>query len=203
MDFDILFLFLLTSITLTLSPGPDMLYVLSQSISNGFKSGFSVSLGLVSGLFFHTAFISLGFGFLITEYPYIIKFIKYFGALYLIYISVSLILKKNEIKIVKKKQNTLLKNYFTGLIMNIVNPKVSLFFISIFPLFLFNEILNIKIQFFILGIIFIIQAVFIFFLVSLFSSFVGKNIFSKKMNIFFNYFQSLVLVFIALLLILV
>ena len=203
MDFDILFLFLLTSITLTLSPGPDMLYVLSQSISNGFKSGFSVSLGLVSGLFFHTAFISLGFGFLITEYPYIIKFIKYFGALYLIYISVSLILKKNEIKIVKKKQNTLLKNYFTGLIMNIVNPKVSLFFISIFPLFLFNEILNIKIQFFILGIIFIIQAVFIFFLVSLFSSFVGKNIFSKKMNIFFNYFQSLVLVFIALVLILV
>tara|TARA_B100001559_G_scaffold287637_1_gene264773 strand:- start:485 stop:1096 length:612 start_codon:yes stop_codon:yes gene_type:complete len=203
MDFDILFLFLLTSITLTLSPGPDMLYVLSQSISNGFKSGFSVSLGLVSGLFFHTAFISLGFGFLITEYPYIIKFIKYFGALYLIYISVSLILRKNEIKIVKKKQNTLLKNYFTGLIMNIVNPKVSLFFISIFPLFLFNEILNIKIQFFILGIIFIIQAVFIFFLVSLFSSFVGKNIFSKKMNIFFNYFQSLVLVFIALLLILV
>ena len=203
MDFDIFFLFLLTSITLTLSPGPDMLYVLSQSISNGFKSGFSVSLGLVSGLFFHTAFISLGFGFLITEYPYIIKFIKYFGALYLIYISVSLILKKNEIKIVKKKENTLLKNYFTGLIMNIVNPKVSLFFISIFPLFLFNEILNIKIQFFILGIIFIIQAVFIFFLVSLFSSFVGKNIFSKKMNIFFNYFQSLVLVFIALLLILV
>ena len=203
MDFDILFLFILTSITLTLSPGPDILYVLSHSISNGFKSGFSISLGLVSGLFFHTAFVSLGFGFLITEYPYIIKLIKYFGALYLIYMSVSLILKKNKIKVVKKKQNTLLKNYSTGLIMNIVNPKVSLFFISIFPLFLFNEILNIKIQFFILGIIFIIQAIFIFFLVSLFSSFVGKKIFSKKMNIFFNYFQSLVLVFIALVLILV
>ena len=86
--------------------------------------------------------------------------------------------------------------------MNVVNPKVSLFFISIFPLFLFNEILNVKIQFFILGIIFIIQAIFIFFLVSLFSSFVGKNIFSKKINIFFKYFQSSILVFIALLLIL-
>ena len=203
MDFDILFLFLITSITLTLSPGPDILYVLSQSISNGFKSGFSVSLGLVSGLFFHTAFISLGFGFFITEYPHIIKFIKYFGALYLIYLSVNLILKKRDIKVVKINQKTLLKNYSTGLIMNVVNPKVSLFFISIFPLFLFNEILNVKIQFFILGIIFIIQAIFIFFLVSLFSSFIGKNIFSKKMNIFFNYFQSSVLVFIALLLILV
>ena len=203
MDFDVLFLFLITSITLTVSPGPDILYVLSQSISNGFKSGFSVSLGLVSGLFFHTAFISLGFGFLITEYPDVFKFIKYFGALYLIYMSISLLLKKSEIKVAKKKKNTLLKNYSTGLIMNVVNPKVSLFFISIFPLFLFNEILNVKIQFFILGIIFIIQAIFIFFLVSLFSSFIGKNIFSKKMNIFFNYFQSSVLVFIALLLILV
>ncbi len=202
MDFDILFLFLMTSITLTLSPGPDILYVLSQSTSNGFKSGFSVSLGLVSGLFFHTAFISLGFGFLITEYPYIMKFIKYFGALYLIYIALNLILKKSEIKVVKKKQNSLLKNYSTGLIMNIVNPKVSLFFMSIFPLFLFNEILNVKIQFFILGIIFIIQAILIFSLVSLFSSFVGKNIFSKKMNTIFNYFQSSVLVFIALLLLL-
>jgi len=201
-DFDILFLFLMTSITLTLSPGPDILYVLSQSTSNGFKSGFSVSLGLVSGLFFHTAFISLGFGFLITEYPYIMKFIKYFGALYLIYIALNLILKKSEIKVVKKKQNSLLKNYSTGLIMNIVNPKVSLFFMSIFPLFLFNEILNVKIQFFILGIIFIIQAILIFSLVSLFSSFVGKNIFSKKMNTIFNYFQSSVLVFIALLLLL-
>ena len=198
-----MFLFLITSITLTVSPGPDILYVLSESISNGFKSGFSVSLGLVSGLFFHTAFISLGFGFLITEYPDVFKFIKYFGALYLIYMSISLLLKKSEIKVAKKKKNTLLKNYSTGLIMNVVNPKVSLFFISIFPLFLFNEILNVKIQFFILGIIFIIQAIFIFFLVSLFSSFIGKNIFSKKMNIFFNYFQSSVLVFIALLLILV
>ena len=77
MDFDILFLFIITSISLTLSPGPDILYVLSQSLSYGFKSGFFVSLGLVSGLFFHTAFISLGFGFLISEYPDIFKFIKY------------------------------------------------------------------------------------------------------------------------------
>ena len=117
-------------------------------------------------------------------------------------ILLDLILKKRDIKVVKINQKTLLKNYSTGLIMNVVNPKVSLFFISIFPLFLFNEILNVKIQFFILGIIFIIQAIFIFFLVSLFSSFIGKNIFSKKMNIFFNYLQSSVLVFIAFLLIL-
>ena len=202
MDFDILFLFIITSISLTLSPGPDILYVLSQSLSNGFKSGFFVSLGLVSGLFFHTAFISLGFGFLISEYPDIFKFIKYFGAFYLIFIGINLILNRNKIKEIKKTQNTLLKNYSTGLIMNLINPKVSLFFLSIFPLFLFDEILNVKIQFLILGIIFIIQSIFVFSLVSLFSSFVGKNIFSIKSNVFFNYFQSTILFLIAFLLIL-
>jgi len=202
MDFDILFLFIITSISLTLSPGPDILYVLSQSLSNGFKSGFFVSLGLVSGLFFHTAFISLGFGFLISEYPDIFKFIKYFGAFYLIFIGINLILNRNKIKEIKKTQNSLLKNYSTGLIMNLINPKVSLFFLSIFPLFLFDEILNVKIQFLILGIIFIIQSIFVFSLVSLFSSFVGKNIFSIKRNVFFNYFQSTILFLIAFLLIL-
>ena len=202
MDFDILFLFIITSISLTLSPGPDILYVLSQSLSNGFKSGFFVSLGLVSGLFFHTAFISLGFGFLISEYPDIFKFIKYFGAFYLIFIGINLILNRNKIKEIKKTQNTLLKNYTTGLIMNIINPKVSLFFLSIFPLFLFDDILNVKIQFLILGIIFIIQSIFVFSLVSLFSSFVRKNIFSIKRNVFFNYFQSTILFLIAFLLIL-
>ena len=202
MDFDILFLFIITSISLTLSPGPDILYVLSQSLSYGFKSGFFVSLGLVSGLFFHTAFISLGFGFLISEYPDIFKFIKYFGAFYLIFIGINLILNRNKIKEIKKTQNSLLKNYSTGLIMNLINPKVSLFFLSIFPLFLFDEILNVKIQFLILGIIFIIQSIIVFSLVSLFSSFVGKNIFSIKRNVFFNYFQSTILFLIAFLLIL-
>ena len=200
MDFNILILFVVTSISLTLSPGPDILYVLSQSLSNGFKSGFSVSLGLVSGLFFHTAFISLGFGFLISEYPNIFKLIKYFGALYLIFIAVNLLIKNNKIKVIKKKQNTLLENYSTGIVMNIINPKVSLFFLSIFPLFLFDKTLNVQIQFFVLGIIFIIQATFVFSLVSLFSSYIGENFFSKKTNIFFKYFQSSVLVIIAVLL---
>ena len=200
MDFNILILFVVTSISLTLSPGPDILYVLSQSLSNGFKSGFSVSLGLVSGLFFHTAFISLGFGFLISEYPNIFKLIKYFGALYLIFIAVNLFIKNNKIKVIKKKQNTLLENYSTGIVMNIINPKVSLFFLSIFPLFLFDKTLNVQIQFFVLGIIFIIQATFVFSLVSLFSSYIGENFFSKKTNIFFKYFQSSVLVIIAVLL---
>jgi len=202
MDIEILFLFIITSISLTLTPGPDILYVLSQSLSYGFKSGFLVSLGLVSGLFFHTAFVSLGLGFLISEHPHFFIFIKYFGSLYLIFLGVNILLYKKKNKEIITAQNTLLKNYSTGLIMNLVNPKVSLFFLSIFPLFLFDETLSIRFQFLILGIIFIIQAILIFSLVSLFSSRIGVNFFSKKTNKFFRYFQPIVLFIIAILLIL-
>ena len=202
MDIEILFLFIITSISLTLTPGPDILYVSSQSLSYGFKSGFLVSLGLVSGLFFHTAFVSLGLGFLISEHPHFFIFIKYFGSLYLIFLGVNILLYKKKNKEIITAQNTLLKNYSTGLIMNLVNPKVSLFFLSIFPLFLFDETLSIRFQFLILGIIFIIQAILIFSLVSLFSSHIGGDFFSKKTNKFFRYFQPIILFIIAILLIL-
>jgi len=201
MDIEILFSFTLTSISLTLTPGPDILYVLSQSLSYGFKSGLLVSLGLVSGLFFHTAFVSFGFGFIISEYPDVFRFIKYFGSIYLIFIAISLLLNKRSNKNIKTIKNTSLKNYSIGLVMNLVNPKVSLFFISIFPLFLFDKILSIMLQFFILGIIFIIQAIIVFSLVSLLASYMGRKVLSLKTNKLLIFFQSFVLFTIAFLLI--
>ena len=199
MDIEILFLFTLTSISLTLTPGPDILYVLSQSLSYGLKSGLLVSLGLVSGLFFHTAFVSFGFGFIISEYPDIFRFIKYFGSIYLIFIAISILLNKRSNKNIKTIKNTSLKNYSIGLVMNLVNPKVSLFFISIFPLFLFDKTLSIMLQFFILGIIFIIQAIIVFSLVSLLASYMGRKVLSLKTNKLLIFFQSFILFTIAFL----
>jgi threonine/homoserine/homoserine lactone efflux protein len=201
MDIEILFLFTLTSISLTLTPGPDILYVLSQSLSYGLKSGLLVSLGLVSGLFFHTAFVSFGFGFIISEYPDVFRFIKYFGSIYLIFIAISILLNKRSNENIKTIKNTSLKNYSIGLVMNLVNPKVSLFFISIFPLFLFDKTLSIMLQFFILGIIFIIQAIIVFSLVSLLASYMGRKVLSLKTNKLLIFFQSFVLFIIAFLLI--
>jgi threonine/homoserine/homoserine lactone efflux protein len=185
----------------SLTPGPDILYVLSQSLSYGLKSGLLVSLGLVSGLFFHTAFVSFGFGFIISEYPDVFRFIKYFGSIYLIFIAISILLNKRSNENIKTIKNTSLKNYSIGLVMNLVNPKVSLFFISIFPLFLFDKTLSIMLQFFILGIIFIIQAIIVFSLVSLLASYMGRKVLSLKTNKLLIFFQSFVLFIIAFLLI--
>ena len=67
MDIDILITFFLTSILLTLSPGPDIIYVISQSISKGIKPALMTSLGLTSGLLIHTFFVTIGLSLIISE----------------------------------------------------------------------------------------------------------------------------------------
>ena len=86
MDIDILITFFLTSILLTLSPGPDIIYVISQSISKGIKPALMTSLGLTSGLLFHTFFVTIGLSLIISENDYIFNLIKLLGVFYFLYL---------------------------------------------------------------------------------------------------------------------
>ena len=169
MDIDILMTFFLTSLLLTLSPGPDIIYVISQSISRGLKSAVMTSLGLTSGLLVHTFFVTIGLSLIISQNEYIFNFIKLLGVLYFSYLITLTFINRNK----KKELNTENKSrndFFKGFVMNLLNPKVSLFFIAFFPSFLFHSNLSNEIQFLILGGIFWIQATLVFILVSLFSS---------------------------------
>ena len=169
MDIDILMTFFLTSLLLTLSPGPDIIYVISQSISKGLKSAVMTSLGLTSGLLVHTFFVTIGLSLIISQNEYIFNFIKLLGVLYFSYLITLTFINRNK----KKELNTENKSsndFFKGFVMNLLNPKVSLFFIAFFPSFLFHSNLSNEIQFLILGGIFWIQATLVFILVSLFSS---------------------------------
>ena len=170
MDFGIVITFIVSSVILTLSPGPDILYVISQSFYKGKKTGILISLGLTTGLLLHTLLVVLGLSFLIRENEFIFFVLKLIGALYFIYLAIVVYTnRKNRTdNDVYESENN---NYFKkGLIMNLVNPKVSLFFIALFPNFIFHDTLNSEIQFFILGLIFWFQANFIFIGFSLFSS---------------------------------
>ena len=77
------FEFVFASFCLALLPGPDILFVLAQSIGRGFKAAFSVSLGLVSGLFVHTALVAVGVAALVAASPVLLKILQYLGAVYL------------------------------------------------------------------------------------------------------------------------
>jgi threonine/homoserine/homoserine lactone efflux protein len=195
-----LFLFLFTSLTLTLFPGPDILLVISTSVQRGWRSGFELSLGLTSGILIHTLVLVLGVGSLLAIYPQVIRLIELMGAAYLIYLGVMSWRVKSTDSMSTNKKIT--QNLFvTGLIMNISNPKVSLFFLSFFPVFLFHDSWSYAVQFLILGVLFFIQAVFVFFSCSLFFHRLGQKIQVSKSFDHWDKVQAVLFFVIALVLI--
>ena len=188
-------LFLISSISLTLMPGPDILFVISQSISKNKTTGMLISLGLCTGLLIHTMLLVFGFSSIISNNYFLFKLFSSFYMLLLMTQEINLLPKIYSNKSNYKPNSPYLK----GLIMNLINPKVILFFIAFFPAFLFSKTLDLKIQFAILGLIFFVQALIIFISVSYLSKRIFNlfNISSKSLKI--SYIKSLIfLIIIAL-----
>ena len=158
---DQILLFFISSLALTLMPGPDILFVINQSLEDK-KSGLLVSFGLCSGLVVHTLLLTIGLSAIIEQNDNIIMFFKYFGSFYLFYLA-SQEFKKDSLTIEKQKENF----YLRGVYMNLINPKVLIFFLAYFPNFLFSDTISISYQFIILGGIFILQALIVFSIVSI------------------------------------
>ena len=193
MDSETFITFVLASFTLTISPGPDILYVISQSIIKGKKSALMTSLGLTTGLLVHTFLVAVGLSVIISQNENILNMIKLLSVFYFFYLIVMVFLKRNDN--LKQSEEWFSENQFKkGLIMNLLNPKVSLFFIAFFPNFLFHDQISNQIQFLILGLIFWLQATIVFLLVSVFSSkftsisnkksFFNKNIYIIEISIY-------------------
>ena len=87
MDIELLISFLLASITLSLIPGPDNVFVLTESITKGKRNGIIISAGLASGIIVHTIVIATGLSILVQQSPYVFNGIKIFGAIYLLYLA--------------------------------------------------------------------------------------------------------------------
>ena len=161
---DQILLFFISSLALTLMPGPDILFVINQSIEDK-KSGLLVAFGLCSGLVVHTLVLAIGLSAIIEQNDNVIMFFKYFGSFYLFYLA-SQEFKKDIVTSERKKENF----YLRGVYMNLINPKVLIFFLAYFPNFLFSDTISISYQFIILGAIFIFQALIVFSTVSLASN---------------------------------
>ena len=153
-------------------PGPDIIYVIMLSITRGKKYGIITSLGLVSGILIHTTLIAFGVAAIINESDVMFTIIKIMGALYLFYLAFKTF--KSSINIEFNAPGNLDKSfvdlYKQGFIMNVLNPKVVIFFLAFLPGFVEKENGNITFQIYFLGIIFMIQAFIIFTLVSISSA---------------------------------
>ncbi|MGB0861741.1 MAG: LysE family translocator [Saprospiraceae bacterium] len=174
MDIGLVFSFLGASILLTLMPGPDNLFVLTESITKGQKNGISISIGLCLGVLVHTLAAATGLSIIIQQSALAFSIIKYLGAAYLFYLAY-LSMKEGQ-PTLDFNSSTISEpfNIFPlirkGFFMNVLNPKVSLFFIAFLPQFITNNSMNITVQMIVLGIIFMIQAIIIFSLIAILSS---------------------------------
>lgn len=151
------------SLLLALSPGPDNIFVLSQSLSNGFKSGLAVTLGLISGCIVHTSLLAFGLSALIVASENVLWGIKVVGALYLVYLAWKVFRGSGEV-LLNPVEGTkkYIELYKTGVIMNLVNPKVLIFFLAFFPSFLWNPSEGTILQFYTLGLLFMLMALIVF-----------------------------------------
>lgn len=183
MELQSIFAFLIASVLLTIMPGPDNLFVLTESISKGVKKGVWIALGLSLGIIFHTTIVASGFSLVLKESPLVYNLIKYAGVLYLIYLAYGSYKENSTLKIDSntKDNKSSLAYLKKGLLLNILNPKVTLFFLMFLPQFIPQESTNKTAYFFILGGIFMLQAFIIMSLFAVLSSFI-RNYLIKKGN---------------------
>ncbi|MFD2829269.1 LysE family translocator [Corticicoccus populi] len=173
----------------TIMPGPDNLFVLTQSIAKGKNAGIFTTLGLCTGLLLHVSAAAIGITALLYQSAAAFTIIKYAGAVYLLYLAyMSFRNKESTLNLDSGERLNSTALYRRGVIMNVLNPKVSLFFLAFFPQFVNNSGINISVQMLLLGIIFLVQTFIIFSLISLFSGKIGTLLrqnpaVSKRMNI--------------------
>lgn len=184
LHFQNFYLFFIASLLLNLTPGNDMLYVVSRSISQGVKAGIISSLGIFCGCFVHIIAAVLGLSIIIARSAYLFNIIKFAGAAYLIYLGVrALITKPNvgidEKNMVKVDQWKLFKQ---GIVTNALNPKVAIFFLSFLPQFIDPQSAFLKVQLLTLGIWFATQGTLVLIIVAIVLGRV-KNFFKQNPRI--------------------
>ena len=130
-------LFALASLMLNITPGNDMLYVITRSTSQGFKGGVISSLGIMTGCMVHIVAAVAGLSAIIARSALAFNIIKYAGAAYLIYLGLRSLLHKKQAMEIKKDVPVLsYRNLFwQGVVTNVLNPKVALFFLAFLPQF--------------------------------------------------------------------
>lgn len=167
-NFQNLSLFFITSILLNLTPGNDMLYVASRSISQGIKAGIISAIGIFAGSFVHIFAAVLGLSLIISRSAYLFQLIKFAGAAYLIYLGIKALLSKQAIETKKEKnERTDYRNLFKqGVLTNALNPKVAIFFLSFLPQFINASSPVFKLQLFTLGLWFALQGTLVLIIVA-------------------------------------
>ena len=182
-DWNLYLTFLAASFFLAITPGPDLLFVFSEGLRGQKSSVLAISLGISLGNIIHTIIGVTGLSLLLKKFPAVLTTISILGALYLFYLAYLSFLDYKSSKVPSSSKEMSLS--FTQLtkkafLMNILNPKVSLFFLAFFPAFIPQNTPSFALSFLLLGISFILVAFLVFSLIGLASHGLGSWLLEKK-----------------------
>lgn len=176
-------LFLAASLAVIVAPGPDNVYVLTRGVAQGREVALASAWGMCSGLLFHTTLAALGLSAILAQSAVAFSVVKYAGAAYLVYLGVRALLSKEEFSPSAEERPAsrarLRSFFFRGLTMNLLNPKVAVFFLAFLPQFAGPSAATtdgMALRLVALGLIFALLSVVVFSAIALFSGILGDRL---------------------------
>lgn len=157
----VLIQFAIASVILAITPGPDMTLFVSRALSQGRAAGFASMAGALSGTLVHTTLVVVGVSALIVASPTAFLVLKIFGAGYLVFLAVQAIRKGSAFKPAQKAgpRLSIVRSFSTGLGVNLMNPKIILFFMTFLPQFVSAHDAHAPGKLFFLGLTFVVLSI--------------------------------------------
>jgi len=177
MPLEVLAAFFAVSLLLALSPGPDNLFVLTQSALSGPRAGLFVTAGLCTGLVVHTSAVALGVAVIFRTSAVAFTLLKIAGAVYLLYLAwLAFRAPAGAPRAGRRDAVQGHRLYLRGIVMNVTNPKVSIFFLAFLPQFADPARGPLVLQILLLGAVFAVSTVLVFGSVALFAGAIGRSL---------------------------
>lgn len=180
MDTSQLAYFLGASILLTIAPGPDNVFVVTQGITRGRKAAVLTAIGMCSGISVHTTAAALGISAVFYSSAVAFSMVKFAGAAYLLFLAWKTVRERRDIELRgNDRQLSGFALFKRGFIMNVLNPKVALFFVAFLPQFVSPGSGNVALEMVMLGLVFMVQGMIIFTAIGLLSGAIGSYLLRK------------------------
>ncbi len=199
MEIPVFLSFCLASFLMALMPGPDNIFVLTESIAKGARNGILIGFGLNSGVLVHTLAAATGVSLILKQSELAFLIIQYAGAGYLLYLAY--LSAKEKVAPFESKENQQQGSFTlfrTGFIMNVLNPKVSLFFIAFLPQFVEPSAGNVTFQMVIMGVAFMVIGFLTFSSFALLAHQLRKPLNSLKVLVWIKWAKVAVLIGLAI-----
>ncbi|MGG0717262.1 LysE family translocator [Robertmurraya massiliosenegalensis] len=175
------FTFLLLSLFVVMSPGIDTALITKRTISDGRKDGYRIALGITTGSLVHTLAAAFGLSAILMQSAIAFEIVKYVGAIYLIYLGATSFIKKDKETKSGLEKNTKKSPFTQGLLSNVLNPKVAMFFITFLPQFV-NGSNNVTTQLIMMGVIYTVLSITWFFVYVFFINYLREWLMSAKVQ---------------------